>query len=71
MRCLNEAEIGQLAGNAAAIKSAEALTAAALELVAAAVRLGLVLTVEQQPLVPLAMGHHETVVSVRQARSMA
>jgi hypothetical protein len=29
---------------------------------------GLVLTVEQRPLLPLAMGNYETVVSVREAR---
>lgn len=32
---------------------------------------GLVLTVEQQPLHPLAMGHYRTVVSVRRARGAA
>lgn len=40
----------------------------ARELVAAAERTGLVITIEQRPLQPLAMGHHETVVSVRPAR---
>lgn len=29
---------------------------------------GIVLTIEQRPLQPLAMGHHETVVAVREAR---
>lgn len=29
---------------------------------------GLVLTIEQRPLLPLAMGHYETVVEVRAAR---
>lgn len=41
------------------------------ELVAAAERTGLVITIEQRPLQPLAMGHHETVVSVRPARGGA
>lgn len=37
-------------------------------LVAEAARLGVVLTVEQQPLEPLAMGNYATIVSVRRAR---
>lgn len=41
------------------------------ETVAEAARDGLVLTVEQVPLQPLAMGHHTTVVSVRPARKKA
>ena len=41
------------------------------ELVAAAARQGHVITIEQRPLQPLAMGHHESVVSVRQARRKA
>lgn len=40
----------------------------AQRLVLTAERLGLVLTVEQRPLQPLAMGHYENVVSVRPAR---
>jgi hypothetical protein len=32
---------------------------------------GLVLTIEQRPLTPLAMGHYETVVSVREQRARA
>ncbi len=40
-------------------------------LVAEAARLGVVLTVEQQPLQPLAMGNYTTVVSVRRARGAA
>jgi len=40
-------------------------------LVAEAVRLGVVLTVEQVPRRPLAMGRHDTVVSVRAARVLA
>ena len=42
---------------------------AARALVAEADRQGVVLTVEQRPLWPLAMGHEETVVSVRPARA--
>jgi hypothetical protein len=41
----------------------------ALELVALAERAGLVLTIEQISLYPPAMGHYQTVVSVRPARS--
>ena len=40
----------------------------AQELVEMARAWGLVLTIEQRPLKPLAMGHHQTVVSVRPAR---
>ena len=45
--------------------------ARAEQLVAEAQRAGLVITVEQRPLQPLAMGHYETVVSVRPARGAA
>lgn len=38
-------------------------------LVVDAARAGLVVTIEQRPLRPLAMGNHETVVSVRPARN--
>lgn len=31
---------------------------------------GLILTIEQVPLLPLAMGHHRSVVTVRQARKL-
>lgn len=41
----------------------------ARRLVERAERLGLVLTIEQRPLQPLAMGNYEAVVSVRPARS--
>lgn len=41
---------------------------AAQSLVAQAARFGVVVTIEQRPLLPLAMGHHETVVSTRPAR---
>lgn len=44
------------------------VVAAAEQLVAEAARQGIVLTVEQVPLQPLAMGNYETVVSVRPAR---
>lgn len=40
-------------------------------LVRQAARDGLILTVEQRPLQPLAMGNYETVVSVRPARGAA
>jgi hypothetical protein len=55
-------------GDITAIKSEAQLQAAAQRLVDRAWALGLVLTVEQRPLQPLAMGYHETVVSVREAR---
>lgn len=44
---------------------------AAQDLVAEAERQGLVLTIEQRPVVPLRMGRYETVVSVRPARAPA
>ena len=44
------------------------IQAQAEALVAEAARLGVVLTIEQQPLQPLAMGNYTTVVSVRRAR---
>lgn len=68
MKYLTQAEFAALAGNTAALATAEDLLAAARALVARAGELGLVLTVEQRPLLPLAMGHYETVVSVREAR---
>lgn len=46
----------------------ETIATAARALVARAERLGMVLTVEQRPRQPLAMGNYETVVSVRPAR---
>lgn len=45
--------------------------AAARALIAEAQRQGLVLTIEQVPLQPLAMGHYETVAGVRPARTKA
>jgi hypothetical protein len=47
---------------------AENLADVARQLVAYASSVGLVLTIEQRPLQPLAQGHFETVVSVREAR---
>lgn len=47
------------------------IKAEAEALVAKAAKWGLVLTVEQVPLQPLAMGNYETVVSVRPARGAA
>lgn len=44
------------------------LLATARHLVRICEREGFVLTVEQRPLQPLAMGHHETVTSIRPAR---
>ena len=44
---------------------------AAQRLVQEAERLGVVLTIEQVPLKPLAMGHYETVVGVRPERNRA
>ena len=51
-----------------AADDAEVIRQQAEGLVANAARLGFVITIEQQPLRPLAMGNHETVVSVRPAR---
>lgn len=51
-----------------ALESQADVERAAQRLVQEAERLGIVLTVEQVPLQPLAMGHHQTVVSVRPAR---
>lgn len=42
--------------------------AAAAGLVEYAATLGVVLTIEQRPLMPPAMGYYETIVSVREAR---
>lgn len=43
----------------------------AFELAEWAKSVGLVLTIERRPLLPLAMGHAETVVDVRPARVLA
>ena len=43
----------------------------AAELAEFAKSVGLVLTIERRPLLPLAMGHAETVVDVRPARPVA
>ena len=43
----------------------------AFELAEWAKSVGLVLTIERRPLLPLAMGHAETVVDVRPARLLA
>lgn len=45
-----------------------AVQAAAESLARRAQEMGVVLTIEQQPLQPLRMGHYRTVVSVRRAR---
>ena len=53
------------------LEDAEAVKRAAEKLINEATRLGLVLTIEQEPLLPLAMGHYATVVSVRPKRDPA
>lgn len=50
------------------LQDADGVQRAAEALIAEAARLGLVVTIEQRPLQPLAMGHHETVATVRPAR---
>ena len=50
------------------LEDAEGVKRAAEALIAEAARLGLVVTIEQRPLQPLAMGNHETVAMVRPAR---
>jgi|GEM_PF-4158952 len=50
------------------LQDAAGVQSAADALIAEAKRLGLVITIEQRPLQPLAMGHHETVAMVRPAR---
>lgn len=50
------------------LQDAGGVQRAAEALIAEAQRLGLVVTIEQRPLQPLAMGHHETVATVRPAR---
>lgn len=50
------------------LQDADGVQRAAEALIAEAKRLGLVVTIEQRPLQPLAMGHHETVATVRPAR---
>lgn len=58
-------------GHVAREQAPENFLARAQHLVAEAAKLGVIITVEQRPLLPLAMGNHETVVSVRVARVMA
>jgi hypothetical protein len=55
-------------GHAARAMGPELIAMQANQLVEDAARLGVVVTIEQQPLLPLAMGHYETVVSVRRVR---
>lgn len=50
------------------LQDAAGVQRAAEALIAEAQRLGLVVTIEQRPLQPLAMGHHETVATVRPER---
>lgn len=49
----------------------QAIEKMAIELTALAERCGVVLTITQQPLKPLAMGSHRTVVEVRPQRILA
>lgn len=49
-------------------KAAGDILAAAADLLQRAAAAGIVLTIEQVPLQPLAMGHYATVASVRDAR---
>lgn len=49
----------------------KAVQMAAFELLRVAEQAGQVVTIEQVPLQPLAMGHYETVVHVRPARGKA
>lgn len=63
MKMLTEQEYEQLLRRAHAFSADVKATAEML--VAEAERQGLVLTIEQAPLKPLAMGHYKTVVSVR------
>lgn len=49
----------------------EAMASTLRALVAIAAGSGLVISIEQRPLQPLAMGHYESVVSVRRARGAA
>lgn len=49
----------------------EDIRAKAQLLLADATLAGVVLTIEQRPLKPLAMGHYETIIAVRRARSAA
>jgi hypothetical protein len=51
-----------------AVLDAWSLECVAKRLAARAAALGLVLTIEQRSVPPLAMGNYETVVSVREAR---
>lgn len=51
--------------------SADYVLTLARDLVADAKKAGFIVTIEQRPLQPLSMGHHESVVSVREARSAA
>jgi hypothetical protein len=55
-------------GHAVRERAPANITERAQQLVREAAGFGLVLTIEQRPLQPLAMGHHEDVVSVRGAR---
>ena len=68
MKCFTDEQIGELFANTEALTNEASLLAAARALVAAADRLGVVLTVEQWSIPPLAMGRYQTVVTARPAR---
>jgi hypothetical protein len=69
MKCFTDDELWPAA--AVRIRDEAELRRAAEALVRRAADIGSVLTIEQRPLTPLAMGHYETVVSVRAAREAA
>lgn len=71
MKCLTDTEIDDLVRNARTVRDADDLLASAQHLIAEAARLGMVLTIEQVPLQPLAMGRYDTVASIRLARGAA
>lgn len=67
MKCLTDSEIDDLVRDARSVRDDMELRIAAYHLISEAARLGLVLTIEQVPRKPLAMGHYDSVVSVRPA----
>ncbi len=60
---------GRLNGKTELIRKRAELVYRATELVKEAEYLGVVLTIEQKPVLPLAMGNYETLVSIRPVRS--
>jgi hypothetical protein len=59
------------AAEAEAIDAARVIIMAAESIVRHAAEAGFVVTIEQVPLTPLAMGHYATMVSVRRVRRQA